>query len=67
MLLHQTDRLLISPLASPIMEEFNLSELQMGGIVTGLLILGRIFYLIWGFLYNKFARPKLLALASLVW
>ncbi len=67
MLLHQTDRLLIGPLTSPIMEEFNLSEVQMGGIVTGSLILGSIFYPIWGFLYDRYARPKLLSLASLIW
>ena len=67
MLLHQTDRLLIGPLTSSIMTEFNLSEVQMGGIVTGSLILGSIFYPIWGFLYDRFARPKLLALASLLW
>ena len=67
MLLHQTDRLLIGPLTSPIMEEFNLSEIQMGGIITGSLILGSIFYPIWGFLYDRFARPKLLSLASFVW
>jgi len=67
MLLHQTDRLLIGPLTSPIMEEFNLSEVQMGTIITGSLILGSVFNSIWGFLYDRFARPKLLALASFVW
>lgn len=67
MLLHQTDRLLIGPLTSMIMADFDLSELEMGGIVTGSLILGSIFYPIWGFLYDRYARPKLLALASFVW
>ena len=67
MLLHQTDRLLIGPLTSAIMADFNLTELEMGGIVTGSLILGSIFYPIWGFLYDRYARPRLLALASLVW
>lgn len=67
MLLHQTDRLLIGSLTTPIMKEFNLSEVQMGGIITGSLILGSIFYPIWGFLYDRFARPKLLALASFLW
>ena len=67
MLLHQTDRLLIGPLTSLIMDEFNLTEIQMGGIVTGSLILGSIFYPIWGFLYDRYARPKLLSLASFVW
>jgi len=67
MLLHQTDRLLIGPLTSSIMAEFDLSEVQMGGIITGSLILGSVFYPIWGFLYDRFARPKLLALASFLW
>lgn len=67
MLLHQTDRLLIGPLTSSIMAEFSLSELEMGGIITGSLILGSIFYPIWGFLYDRYARPKLLALASFLW
>jgi len=67
MLLHQTDRLLIGPLTSSIMAEFDLTEVQMGGIITGSLILGSVFYPIWGFLYDRFARPKLLALASFIW
>lgn len=67
MLLHQTDRLLIGPLTSMIMADFSLSELEMGGIVTGSLVLGSVFYPIWGFLYDRYARPKLLALASFVW
>ena len=67
MLLHQTDRLLIGPLTSSIMAEFNLTEIQMGGIITGSLILGSVFYPIWGFLYDRYARPKLLALASFIW
>jgi MFS family permease len=67
MLLHQTDRLLIGPLTSAIMADFRLNEVQMGGIITGSLILGSIFYPIWGYLFDRFARPKLLALASLIW
>jgi MFS family permease len=67
MLLHQTDRLLIGPLTSAIMAEFNLSEIQMGQIFSGSLILSLVFYPIWGVLYDKYARPKLLALASFVW
>lgn len=67
MLLHQTDRLLIGPLTSAIMAEFNLTETQMGSIFTGSLILGSVFYPIWGLLFDRFARPKLLALASLIW
>ena len=67
MLLHQTDRLLIGPLTSAIMAEFKLTEVGMGGVMTGALILGSVFYPIWGYLYDRFARPKLLALASFIW
>ena len=67
MLLHQTDRLLIGPLTSDIMAEFSLTEVQMGGIMTGSLILGSIFYPIWGYLYDRFTRPILLSIASFIW
>jgi hypothetical protein len=35
MLLHQTDKLLIGPRTSPIMEEFQINEIQMGAVSTG--------------------------------
>jgi MFS family permease len=67
MLLHQTDKLLIGPLKSPISKTFNISNTQFGLVVTGALIVGTILYPIWGFLYDKYARAKLLALASFIW
>jgi MFS family permease len=67
MLLHQTDRLLIGPLTSDIMSDFHLSESEMGSIFTISLILGSVFYPIWGYLFDRFARPKILAAASLIW
>lgn len=67
MLMHQTDRLLIGPLTTSIMSEFNLNESQMGGVMSGALLISSIFYPVWGVLYDRFARPKLLALASLAW
>ena len=67
MLLHQTDKYLISPLTTPIMEEFNINEAQMGLVFTGALLIGGIFYPIWGYLFDRYARPKILALAALVW
>jgi MFS family permease len=66
-LLHQTDKLLIGSLQIPISKTFNLNDLQWGLINTGALIVGTIFYPIWGYLYDRFARAKLLALASLIW
>ncbi len=67
MLLHQTDRLLIGPLTSDIMADFQLSESEMGSIFTFSLILGSVFYPIWGYLFDRFARPKILAAASFIW
>jgi len=66
-LLHQTDKLLIGSLQIPVSKTFNLNDLQWGLVNTGALIIGTIFYPIWGYLYDRFARAKLLALASFIW
>jgi MFS transporter, Spinster family, sphingosine-1-phosphate transporter len=67
MLLHQTDKLLIGPLTTPIMEEFGINEIQMGAVFTGALLVGAILYPIWGYLYDRYSRARLLALASFIW
>jgi len=67
MLLHQADKLLIGPLTTPIMETFGINEAQMGAVTTGALIVGGLFYPLWGYLYDRYARAKLLALASFLW
>jgi len=67
MLLHQADKLLISPLTTPIMEYFNINEAQMGLVTSGALLVGGIFYPLWGYLYDRFSRAKLLSLASFLW
>lgn len=67
MLLHQADKLLIGPLTTPIMEYFQIDEAQMGLVFSGAILVGGIFYPLWGYLYDRFARAKLLALASLIW
>ncbi len=67
MLLHQVDKLLIGPLTPRIIAEFNLTDTQMGAINTGALVVGTLLYPLWGYLYDRFARAKLLALASLIW
>ena len=66
-LLHQADRLLIGPLAPRIIEQFKISDFQMSLVFTGALIVSTLFYPIWGILYDRYARPKLLALASFIW
>jgi MFS family permease len=67
MLLHQTDRLLIGPLKSQISADFQITNTQFGLVVTGALIVSTVLYPIWGYLYDRFARAKLLALASFIW
>lgn len=67
MLLHQADMLLIGPLTTPIMETFHINEAQMGAVVTGALVVGGVLYPVWGYLYDRYSRPKLLALASFIW
>jgi len=67
MLLHQSDKLLIGPLTTPIMETFGINEIQMGWIFSGALLLGGILYPIWGYLFDRYNRARLLALASAIW
>ena len=65
--LHQTDKLLIGSLQIPISDTFHLNDLQWGLINSGALIVGTVLYPLWGYLYDRFARAKLLALASFIW
>jgi MFS transporter, Spinster family, sphingosine-1-phosphate transporter len=67
MLLHQTDKLMIGSLQVPISKDFGLNDLQWGFINSGALIVATVLYPIWGYLYDRYARAKLLALASLIW
>jgi MFS transporter, Spinster family, sphingosine-1-phosphate transporter len=67
MLLHQSDKLLIGPLTTPIMEEFGIDEVQMGAVFTSALLVGAVLYPLWGYLYDRFARARLLALAAFLW
>jgi MFS family permease len=67
MLLHQADKLLIGPLTSAIMEDFQINEAQMGAVSSLAIIVASVLYPVWGYLYDRYARPKLLALASFIW
>src|SRR4030043_668053 len=66
-LLHQADKLLIGPLTENIIKEFNITNTQMGAVSMGAMIVGALFYPLWGYFYYRYTRPKLLALASLIW
>jgi MFS family permease len=67
MLLHQSDKLLIGPLTTPIMDTFGIDEARMGAVFTGALVVQAVFYPLWGYLYDRYARSKLLAAASFIW
>ena len=67
MLLHQTDKLMIGSLQVPISETFGINNRQWGLINSGALIVATILYPIWGYLYDRYARAKLLSLASFIW
>src|SRR4030065_259567 len=49
------------------METFGINEAQMGAVFTGALIVGAVLFPLWGYLYDRYARAKLLALASFIW
>jgi MFS family permease len=66
-LLHQADKLLIGPLTTPIMEGFGINEAQMGAVSSLALVVAAILYPLWGYLYDRFSRSRLLALASFIW
>jgi len=67
MLLHQTDKLMIGSLQVPISEDFGINNRQWGLINSGALIVATVLYPIWGYLYDHYARAKLLSLASFIW
>ncbi len=67
MLLHQTDKLMIGPMQQDIMADFNIDIAQWGLINSGALLVGTLLYPLWGYLYDRYARAKLLALASFIW
>ena len=66
-LLHQADKLVIGPLTTPIMDDFGINEAQMGAISSFAIVVAAVLFPVWGYLYDRFARAKLLALASSIW
>ena len=67
MLLHQTDKLMIGSLQVPISEAFGLDDFKWGLVNSGALAIATVLYPVWGYLYDRYARAKLLALASFIW
>ena len=67
MLLHQTDKLMIGSLQVQISTDLGLDIIQWGWINSGALLDATVPYPIWGYLYDRYSRTKLLSLASLIW
>lgn len=67
MLLHNADKFLISPLLTSIRDEFELNYTQLGAIQTGAALVAVFFMPVWGYLFDRYARPPLVALASTIW
>jgi MFS family permease len=67
MLLHQADKLLIGQVLTDIQADFDIDDSQAGALGTGALVVAAVFYPLWGYLYDRFARAKLLAIASFIW
>ncbi|MBN1453535.1 MAG: MFS transporter [Anaerolineales bacterium] len=67
MLLHQTDKLMIGSMQETIKDEFTINDQQWGFINSGALLVSTLLYPIWGYLYDRYARAKLLSLASFIW
>lgn len=67
MLLHQTDKLMIGSLQVQISETFGLDDFKWGLVNSFALGVATVLYPLWGYLYDHYARAKLLALASFIW
>ena len=67
MLLHQTDKLMIGSLQVPISQTFGLDDFKWGLINSFALAVATFLYPLWGYLYDRYARARLLALASFIW
>jgi MFS transporter, Spinster family, sphingosine-1-phosphate transporter len=66
-LLHQTDKLMIGSLQVQISEDFKINNTQWGLVNSGALIVATVLYPIWGYLYDRYSRTKLLSIASFIW
>jgi ACS family hexuronate transporter-like MFS transporter len=67
MLLHYADRFIVTPLVHVLMEEFRLSYTEMGLIGSATILVAAVLFPVWGFLFDKYPRAKLCAIASAIW
>ena len=58
---------MIGSLQVQISETFGINDFQWGLVNSGALSVATVLYPLWGYLYDHYARSKLLALASFIW
>lgn len=58
---------MIGSLQVQISETFGINDFQWGLVNSGALAVATVLYPLWGYLYDHYARSKLLALASFIW
>jgi MFS family permease len=59
--------LMIGSLQVQISETFGLDDFKWGLVNSGALAVATVLYPLWGYLYDRYARARLLALASFIW
>ena len=64
---HQFDVVILGPLTTEIMATYNMGDASVNPIVTVGLIFGIVFYLVWGYFFDRHSRKKLLSIAGFLW
>jgi len=64
---HQFDVVILGPLTAQIMATYNIGDVLVNPVITVGLISGIVFYLVWGYFYDRHSRKKLLSIAGFLW
>jgi len=67
LLFNQFDAFLLEPVANQIFTTWNISSAQLKLVSTISLVLGSIFFIVWGWLYDKYERKQLLIFVCSLW
>lgn len=67
LLLHQSDKMVIGQVLEDLQRDFHIDDAAAGALGTGALVVAVIGYPVWGYLFDRFGRARLLAAASFIW
>jgi predicted MFS family arabinose efflux permease len=65
--LHTGDQFVISVVLPQILDEFQISYTGAGLIFTATFFMAFALYPVWGYLYDRYSRKKLIALSGVIW